>query len=198
MLLFGVVVAAVFSIPMDLAADQKRLVAGSLLWLATLFSGIVAMDRSFAAERDENCWEALLLYPLSATAIYLAKLAVNTVALAALQALLVPLFVVLFGVSWTAHPWALLGVAAAGNLGIAAVGTLASAVTAGIRQNTGLLVLLVLPIVIPVVLAAAEATRLLGDPHLGPLWWRWFELLVAFAVVFVTAGAVLIDFIVKD
>jgi len=120
------------------------------------------------------------------------------VALAALECLLIPAFAVLADVPLLAHPWAMLLVAGLGNLGICAVGTLASAVVAGSRQKGGLLALVVLPLVIPVVLAAAEATRLAAEGSLGAAWWRWIGLLAAFAAIFVTAGAVLFDFVIGD
>ena len=160
MLLLGVVVAMVFGIQVQLPAEQKRQMAGSLLWLAIFFAGMLALDRSFAAEREDGCWEGLLLYPLAPATIYLAKLAVNVVCLAVLELLLVPLFVVLADVPLLAHPWAMLLVALLGNLGIAAVGTLLGALTAGLRHGSSLSALLILPMVVPVVLAAAEATRL--------------------------------------
>lgn len=198
MLLFGMVVALVFGIQMDVAADQKRRMVGSLLWLATFFAGMLAVDRSFASEREEGCWEGLLLYPISPSAIFLGKLAVNVVALAALQAVLIPLFVVLSDVPLLAHPGAMLLVALLGNLGIAALGTLLSALAAGIRHSGNLLALLALPMAVPVVLASAEATRLMTQGDFGAEWWRWVQLLGAFAVIFVTAGVLLFDFLVED
>ncbi len=198
MLLLGVVVAMVFGIQMQLPAEQKRQMAGSLLWLAIFFSGMLALDRSFTAEREDGCWEGLLLYPVAPAAIYLAKLAVNVVCLAVLELLLVPLFVVLADVPLLAHPWAMLLVALLGNLGIAAVGTLLGALTAGLRHGSSLSALLILPLVVPVVLAAAEATRLLVAGDFGATWWRWTELLGAFAVVFSVAGLVLFDFVVEE
>ncbi|HUT12828.1 MAG TPA: heme exporter protein CcmB [Thermoguttaceae bacterium] len=198
MLLLGVVVAVVFSVQMDLLPEEKPRMIGGLLWLAIFFAGMMAIDRSFAAEREQGCWEALRLYPVPPTAVYLAKLAVNVIALAALQCVLIPLFVALSDVPLLAYPWAMLLVAFLGNLGIASVGTLLSALTGGIRQNGNLLVLLVLPMVIPVVLAAAEATRLIALGDFGPAWWRWTELLGAFAVVFITAGTILFDFAIEE
>jgi len=198
MLLLGVVVALVFSIQMDFSPEQKQRMVGSLLWLATFFAGTLAIDRSFACEREEGCWEGLLTYPISPTSIYLAKLAVNVVALAALQCVLVPLFVVLSDVPLLAHPGAMLLVALLGNLGIAALGTLLSALAGGIRQGGNLLALLMLPMAVPVVLASAEATRLVVEGDFGAEWWRWIQLLGAFAIIFVTAGMVLIDFLVEE
>ena len=198
MLLLGTVVALVFGIQMDLLPDQKQRMVGSLLWLAIFFAGMLAVDRSFASEREDGCWEGLLLYPISPAMVYLAKLTVNVIALAALQCVLVPLFVVLSDVPLLNHPGALLLVALLGNLGIASIGTLLSALATGIRQNGNLLVLLVLPMVIPVVLAAAEATRLIAENDLGDSWWRWVQLLGAFAAIFITAGTVLFEFVIED
>ena len=198
MLLLGITVALTFALQMDLLPEQKRRIVGSLLWLAIFFAGSLAVDRSFASEREDGCWEGLMLYPISPTAVYLAKLVVNVVALAALQCVLIPLFVVLSDVPLLAHPGPMLAVALLGNLGIAAIGTLLSAMAAGIRHSGSLLVLLVLPLAIPIVLAAAEATRLIAENDLGPEWWRWVQLLGAFACVFTVAGTVLFDFVVEE
>lgn len=198
MLLLGIVVALMFSVQMDLPPDQQRRVAGGLLWLAIFFAGTLALDRSFAAEREEGCWERLMLYPVSRSTVYLAKLAVNVLALAALQCVLIPVFVVLSDVPLLTHPWQIVLVALLGNVGISAAGTLLSALATGIRHSAYLLPLLVLPTVIPVVLAAAEATRLTMEGHFELEWWRWIQLLGAFAVIFVSVGMVLFDFAVED
>jgi heme exporter protein B len=198
MLLFGVVVALVFSIQMDLLPEQKQRLVGGLLWLAIFFAGMLAVDRSFVSERQDGCWDALLLYPVSGSTVYLAKLLVNVIALAALQCVLIPLFVVLSDVPLLARPWAMILVALLGNVGIASVGTLLSAMTAGLRQGGTMLVLLVLPMAVPVVLAAAEATRLVVEADLGAEWWRWTQFLAVYAVVFTAAGAILFEFVTED
>ncbi len=198
MLLLGVVVAVMFALQMDLLPEQKQQMVGGLLWLAIYFAGMLAIDRSFASEREQGNWEGLLLYPASPTAVYLAKLVVNVVAITAVQLVLIPLFIVLSDVPLLAHPGAMALVAVLGNLGIASVGTLLSALGSAARQNGNLLALLVLPMVVPVLLAAAEATRLIAQNDLGVEYWRWVQLLGAFAVLFVTAGAVLFDFVIED
>jgi heme exporter protein B len=198
MLLLGTVVAMVFGIQMDLLPDQKSRLVGSLLWLAIFFAGMLAVDRSFASEREDGCWEGLLLYPVSPANIYLAKLIVNGIAVAALECVLVPLFAVLSDVPLLARPGPMLLVALLGNLGLSALGTLLSALASGIRHGGNLLAILVLPLAAPVVLAGAEATRRLVEGDLGAPWWRWVQLLGAFAVIFVTAGIVLFDFVIED
>src|SRR5271167_4616631 len=95
MLLLGVVLTLMIAMQTDLPPEWKRQIAGSLLWLTIFFAGTLALDRSFAAEREDGCWEGLFCYPVSPTAVYLAKLIVNVVALAALECVLLPLFAIL-------------------------------------------------------------------------------------------------------
>jgi heme exporter protein B len=198
MLLLGVVVALMFAMHADLPAAPLRQIAGGLLWLTIFFAGTLALDRSFAAERDDGCWDGLTCYPVSPATVYLAKLTVNLIALAALECVLLPLFAILTGVPLLAHPGPILAVALLGNLGIAAVGTLLSAVANHGRQSSYLLPLLVLPTIIPLVLGSAEATRLAVEHDFGSEWWRWMQLLGIFAVIFVTAGIALFEFAVEE
>lgn len=198
MLLLGVVVALVFGVQMDLLPDQKQRLVGGLLWLAIFFAGMTAVDRSFASEQEDGCWEAMRLFPTSPAAVYFAKLLANAVALAALQCLLIPLFFVLSGLPLWDHAAEMLLIAFLGNIGIAAVATLVSALATGIGRSGNLLVLLVLPLIIPVLLAAAEATRLVAEGQIDESWWRWVQLLGAFAVVFVTAGTILFEYAIEE
>jgi heme exporter protein B len=212
MLLLGAVVALMFAMQADLPAARapgtgqeervpgagSRQIAGGLLWLTIFFAGTLALDRSFAAEHEDGCWEGLLCYPVSPTTVYLAKLTVNIIALSALECVLIPLFAMLTGAPLLAYPGPIVAVAVLGNLGIAAVGTLLSAVANTGRQSSYLLPLLVLPTIIPLVLGAAEATRLAAEHDFGPAWWRWVQLLGAFAIIFITAGIGLFEFAIEE
>ena len=198
MILLGIVVVVLFSVQMDLPTEYKRQMAASLLWVAIFFAAALSLDRSFASERDDGCWQALLLYPVSPSTVYLAKLAVNIVSLAALQCVLIPLFVILTDVPLLNHPWAMLLVALLGNAGIASSGTLLSALATRVNKGSNLTVLLALPTAIPVVLAAAEATRLLTEGQIDRSWWSWNELLATFAAVFIVAGTVLMDYVAEE
>ena len=198
MLLLGTAVVLTFALQIDLPPSQRQRVIGGLLWMAIFFAGTVSIERSLSLEQEDSCLEGLLLYPISPVAIFLAKWAVNLVALVCLEIVLVPMFIVLSEAPLLKCPWALLLSLALGNCGLAAVGTLLSAATSGLRNRSSLLALLVLPLVLPVVLGAAEATRLMLAGTLDDQWWRWIQLLGAFAVVFVTAGAMLFEFVVEE
>lgn len=198
MLLLGIVVGLVFSLQMDLLPDQKRQMVGGLLWLAVMFAGMTAVDRSFAAEREEGCWQGMKLLPLSPSLIYLAKLACNTLALLALSCLLIPLFFALSGLPLLSCAGQMLLIAVLASSGLAAVGTLVSALAAGSGKSGSMLVLLATPLVVPVLLGAAECTRMVVQGQAGDPWWRWIQLLGCFAVIFATAGTLLFEFAIED
>ncbi len=194
----GVLVAVLFSLQIDLPGEQQRRIAGTLFWFTMLFASLPTLERSFSSECEDRCLDSLLLSPITPATVYLAKLAVNVIVMAALAGLLIPLWTVLLGVPLFSSPAAIVLVAFLGNLGIAAVGTLLSALVGGLGPRSGGLALLVLPLVIPVVVAAAESTRLILEQDFGREWWRWVQFLAAFAVVFVVAGTVLFEYAVRD
>lgn len=198
MLLLGLVLVLLLEMQIDLSGEQKNAVICGLLWLDVFFAGILALERSFAAEREEGCWRSLFLYPVSPTIVFGAKMAVNLVALLLLEAVLIPAFTVFSGVPLLDRPLPLGLIVVLGNVGFVAVGVLASALTSHSSHRGGLLALVLLPLVTPVLLGAAEATRLalLGD--LSEQWWGWIQLLGAFALLFTSLGMLVFHLAIED
>lgn len=198
MLLLGVIVAVVFNLQINLPVEHRPAATSAMLWLAILVASQVIVERTGAAEQQDGCWDALTQYPVSASTIYLAKLIVNLIAILALNFVMIPLFVVLSDVPLLRHPWAMVMIAFLGSVSVAAAGTLVSAATYGLRQQGAVLSLLVLPILLPLILSASEATRLIAVDDLGNEWWRWVQFLVAFPIVFVTLGVGLFGFLIEE
>jgi len=198
MFVLAIVVALLLTIEVGAPVAAEPETVARLYWLAVFFAGVLAFDRAFAAEREENGWEGLLLAPVSPAVVYLAKLAAANLVLGALQLVLLPVFAAFSGLPLLEHAPAMVAVALLGNLGLAAVGVFLGAVTAGIRQGSGLLALLALPLIVPAMLAASEAMRLLLQNDFGPGFSRAVQLLAGFAVVFVTAGTVLFQYVMED
>jgi heme exporter protein B len=84
------------------------------------------------------------------------------------------------------------------NLGLAAIGTLIGAIVNRIRTRGNLIALLLLPLVLPVLLGAGEATRLSMENDIGEEFGRWLQLLAAFATVVVTTSLLVFDFVLED
>lgn len=198
MLLLGLLLVLLLEIQIDLSGEQKNRVICGLLWLDVFFAGTLALERSFASEREEGCWRVLFCYPISPTMVFLAKMAVNFVALALLEAVLVPAFTIFSGVPLLERPWLLGVVLVLGNLGFISVGVLASALTSHSSHKGGLLALVLLPLVTPVLLGAAEATRLAVIGDLNEQWWSWIQLLATFSVLFTSLGILVFHFAIED
>jgi heme exporter protein B len=197
-LLLGSVVALLIRLQIDLPAEYQRQTAGGLLWLAVLVAAGAVFERALAAEREDGCWDSLQLLPVSAEAVFLAKLAVNIVTLTVLELLLIPLFFALWDLPLLVHAHQLAWIALLANPALAAVGTLLGGLAAGGGKGGSLLVLAVLPLVVPVMLAASEATRLVLENRLGDTWLQWLQFLGACGVVFVTAGVLLFGVAIED
>lgn len=198
MVLLGIVLVLLLATQIDLPIEQQTHVISGLLWTTIFFSGTMSIERSFASEHEGGCWQTLRLYPTAPSTLFMAKMTVNLASILILEALLIPLFIVLTDVPLLARPGSMLLIAVLGSIGFAAVGTLMGGVSAGLRNQGGLLPLLLLPLVAPVLLSSAEATRIALASSDDPLWWWWIQLLAAFAVVFTTVGALGFSFVLEE
>jgi heme exporter protein B len=182
-----------------LGPDRERLggVLPGLLWLAFLLSGLLALGRTFLVERENDCWEALLLAPGDKSAIYLGKLGGNLLLMFVVEAILLGLFVVFFDVALGPALPSLALVVALGTVGLAAMGTLFSGMTANVRARELLFPVLLLPVAVPVLLATVRATdAALAGHGLGDVS-HWLGLLVAADVIYVVVGVLTFDFVLE-
>jgi len=198
MLLLGCVFASCTTMQIVVPPEFKQHVNGGLLWLTVFFAGSVALDRSFASERENGCWQSLILYPLAPSNVFLAKMIANFLAINCLSVVLVAALTLFSNTLLLSQPMPFIAVALLGNLGFAAAGTLVSGLTNGISQKNYLLALLVLPLLAPVLIGASEATHLLLAHRMDVPCWRWVHLLIAFDVLFVIAGMLLFEFVIEE
>ena len=95
MLMLGLLLVSILAMHIDLPKEQKEHLIGGLLWLAIVFAGTLALEWSFANEREDGCWKTLTLYPIAPSMLFLAKMLINVMSLVILELVLIPLFVVL-------------------------------------------------------------------------------------------------------
>jgi heme exporter protein B len=152
MLLF--VVAALVVFHFALPEESSRLAASGMLWIALLFTALLALGRSFVGERDQSTLDGLILAPCDRSAIWLGKTLSVLAFLLFAEAVALPAFA-LFYESVT---WELVAGLALANVGIAAVGTLLGAMAAAARARELLLPLLFLPVAIPLIVGGVGAT----------------------------------------
>ncbi len=174
-----------------LGADTEGLrnAAAGVLWLTVLFSGVLAFNRSYQLELEGNALEQLLLYPGERWALFAGKLAANLLFVFLVEAITLPVAAVLYHVAVPDRWPTLLLVMALGTVGFVTLGTLYAAMASRSRAREVLLPLLLFPMLVPVLIAATEATSaLLIDDPMGNAG-SWLRLLVTFDAIFVTASA---------
>src|SRR5512146_1362033 len=74
MLFFGVVVLVVFNFALESVRESMRAAVPGVLWVAFAFSGVLGLNRMFAAEKENSCLQALLMIPVDRGVIYLGKM----------------------------------------------------------------------------------------------------------------------------
>jgi heme exporter protein B len=164
MLLFVVSTLVVFHFV--LPAESTDLAATGLLWVALLFTALLGLSRSFAAEREQGVIDGLVLAPSDRSAIWLGKALSILAFLGLAEVIALPAFALFF----KPVGGALVGGVVLADVGIAAVGTLLAAMATASRARELLLPLLFLPLAIPIVVGGVGAS-VSGDParYLGLL-----------------------------
>jgi heme exporter protein B len=185
--IFALVVVFVFSFAFSPSVEDSRRFGAGFLWIALLFASSLMVQPSFSRERANDTLGALLLAPIDPFAVIAGKLLSNFFFLAVVEAVLLPAFSVLYDVHLLGVIWQLIGVMLLGTLGIATVGTVFAAISAQARMRELLLPLLLLPALVPLLIACAGATaELLSDaPEISR---TWIIILAAYDVIFLTAA----------
>lgn len=196
MLMFGILVMVVFLFAVDPSVD-KLLVAPGILWVAFSFAAILGLNRSLSMELDNDCLQGLLLAPIGRGELYVGKVASNFAFMMIAEIFVLPIFVMLNNLSFNLQFLKLVGIACLGTLGIASVGTILSTISANTRMKEVMLPVLQIPLTVPVVIAAVEATRvvLTNDPEEIS---SWLYILGGFTIVYLTVSYLVFEFAVEE
>lgn len=198
MALFSATAFVLFRFGLDRQSLSGSLAAGVLL-ATILFAAILAINRVFVAEREQGGFDLIRLAPVDATALYAAKMTVLVIYLLAFELIAVPVFGVLFLDGAAGLP-PLFGVLALADLGVAAIGALVSSIAVNSRARDLIAPLLLLPLLVPVMIAAAGAAEPLlaagGPSYAG--FAKWMAVLALYDVVFCLVGYAVYDFLLED
>jgi heme exporter protein B len=199
MTLFTLTVYVLFHFGLDRDSLDGELASG-VLWVTLLLAAVIGVSRLFAAEREQGGIDGLLLAPVDRTALFLAKAAALFLFLVAVEVVAVPAFgLLLLGPGLEGALPELLAILALGDVGIAAVGALVAALAAETRARELIVPLLLLPLLVPVLIACAQATEPLLRQDQGPEdLGRWLALLTLYDVVFVLLSVAVFDYLLED
>ncbi|HEV2671750.1 MAG TPA: heme exporter protein CcmB [Gemmatimonadales bacterium] len=195
---FVVLVLVVFNFGRDPTAVSNVALAPSVLWVTFTFAAMLALNRAFQLELENQALDGLLLAPIGRGSIYLGKLIANLVFVATVEILGVPLLALFFNVRILPYAASLAGLIALATIGFVAVGTLFSAMTVRTRFADVLLPVMLLPFMIPPIIWAVEATaRVLANRPLSEIA-GMLKMLGAYDIVFVSVALLLFPTTVSE
>lgn len=198
MVLFSVTVFVIFRFGIDRTDLEGELAAGVLV-ATLLFAAILAINRLFVAEREEGGFDLVRLAPVDRNVLFAAKATALIVYLLALELIAVPVFAIFFLDSASGLlPLALILVLF--DVGLAATGTVVSTIATMSRARDLLAPLILLPLLVPLVIAASGAAQHLLAAG-GPEYERfgtWMAVLGLYDSVFILVGYATFEFLLED
>ena len=195
---FTVLAIVIFHFAWDSSAVSPMDLAPGVLWVIFTFSGLLALNRSFAIEQSDRAIDALLAAPIERESIFLGKALGNLVFVSVVLALTIPALGLFYGLPLGGVWPALAALSFLAAIGLVSVGTLFSAMATNTRLAELLLPMLALPFFVPVVLPAAQVTaRLLQGRPVAEAW-PWLRILLGFDLVFLVACAAAFRYVAEE
>jgi heme exporter protein B len=198
MVLFAVSTFVIFRFGLDRTTLEGELAAGVLV-ATLLFAAILAINRLFVAEQAEGGFDLIRLAPVDRNVLFAAKATALVIYLVALELIAVPIFAVFF-LDSASGLLPLAAVLLLADLGLAVTGTVISTMTTMSSARDLLGPLILLPLLMPVVIAASGAAGHLLEAG-GPDYDRfgtWMAVLGLYDLVFALVGYAVFDFLLED
>ena len=195
-LAFAFVVAFIFTFAFEPSPQLIASIGPGIVWVAWIFTAVLGMNRTFLLEHERGTLDGLRLAPVPREALYLGKLLSVVTLLVTVEALMLPAFLILYDLSLF-NTW-FIAITLAATVGIAAVGTLFSAIAVHTRAREVLLPMLFLPVALPLLIGAVTGARAALD---GEGWdgvGGWLQLIVAFDVVFLVLSSLVFEYVLEE
>ena len=197
MFLFSMTAFLIFSFITDTPVQSAATRPG-ILWITFTFASTLGLNRSFSRELENGMVQGMRLCPVDAGLVFVARACANVIFLTVLELIAWPVFIILFDLTPSLFFSRLLIIFLLGNIGIATVGTLFSAIAAQSKSKEMMLPLLMLPIIVPVILAAIKSTSIILVHQQAGQASLWIRLLVVFDLIYSVAGTVLYEYVIEE
>jgi len=197
MVIFSSLVILIFSFAFDPTNNMVKAVIPGLVWLITVFSGVLGLNRSFLSEHENDALTGLRSAPIDPASIYLGKVLANFTLVTAVQLVSIPVLFILFDYRFFGKiSWFIL-VVVIGTLGFIIIGTFLAALSANAKNSEMLLPVLLLPLLSPLMIAAVQATRIILENETITDAVSWLRLMSAYDLLFLAACFFLFEFIME-
>ncbi|MDX8364137.1 heme exporter protein CcmB [Cytobacillus sp. IB215665] len=198
MLIFSGLVIVTFSFAFDPTSNAVKAVVPGMVWVITIFSGILGLNRSFLAEKNQDSLHGMIIAPIDPSSIYFGKMLANFIFVLLVQLISIPLLFILFDFRLLGNVPLFLGVIFLGTFGFISVGTFLAALTANSRSSEMLLPIVLFPIVSPIIIAAVQATKILlvNLENLSSAI-SWMQLMIGYDLVFFVICFLLFEYVME-
>ncbi|MFH1169669.1 MAG: heme exporter protein CcmB [Chloroflexota bacterium] len=195
-LVFTILVIVIFNFAFGTSQATVREVAPGILWATFAFAGVLSLNRAFVAEKEQACLEGLMAAPVSRETIYLGKMLGSLLFMLIVEAITLPVFTLLFNLPVVSLQ--LITITFLTTIGFAAVGTLFSALAVNTKAREMVLPILFLPIVVPIIIGAVQASALaLAGAPWGGLG-SWLQVIIAFDVIFLVTSYLVFALVIEE
>ncbi|NDI33822.1 heme exporter protein CcmB [Chengkuizengella sediminis] len=198
MLIFSGLVIVTFSFAFDPTNNTVRAVIPGMIWVITIFAGILGLNRSFISEQYNDSLHGLIVSPIDPSSIYLGKFLSNFIIVLFVQMITIPLLFILFDYKMNGNLLLFLIVLFLGSVGFICVGTFLAALSANSRSSEMLLPIILFPVISPIVIAAVQSTRiiLIQVEEIESLF-SWISLMAGYDLLFFVFCFFLFEFILE-
>jgi heme exporter protein B len=200
MALFSLTTFLVFHFALQKTAVDGSLAAG-VFTVTVLFAAMLGVNRLFVADHEDGGFDGFLLAPVDRSALLIAKALSLLTFLVIVEVIALPVFaILLLGPDLTvevAAKTALFLLLA--DIGIALIGTLVAALAIRTRARDLIVPLIALPLLIPVVIGAAQGIEpLFASDGAQALEGRWLAVLCLYDLVFGLLAYAVFDYLLED
>lgn len=170
-LAFFVMVAALFPLAVSPERAVLAAIAPGVVWVGALLATLLGMEGLFRSDLEDGTLEQLLLSPLPAPVLVLAKVFAHWLVSGLPLVLAGPVLAAALHLPVQAQPVLVAGLLL-GTPALSLVGAVGAALTVGLRRGGMLLPILLLPLYVPVLVfgAGAVAAAVAGLPAAGHLY----------------------------
>lgn len=197
MIVFSSIVILIFSFAFDPTNNMVKAIIPGLVWVITIFSGILGLNRAFVSELENDCLTGLRTAPIDPASIYIGKVIANLSLVVVVQMISIPVLFLLFNYSFKGSVVWFVLIVVIGTFGFIIVGTFLAALTANAKNSEMLLPVLLLPLLSPLMIAGVQATKAVLENTEIQDALSWLKLMGAYDLVFFAACFLLFDYIME-
>jgi len=170
-LVFFIIVCTLFPLAVGQDPEMLATIGPGAIWVAALLATLLSLNSLFREDFADGTLEQLALDSQPLTILLLAKTTAHWLVSGLALVILSPMLVLAFGMPTDAIPGVVVTLLA-GTPALSLIGSVGAALTAGLRQASGLLALLLLPLTVPILIFGARAAALAaaGEPIEAPLY----------------------------